>query len=281
LAANAPLHSLNQQPDAGGIVLAKKTETGQVVPEKRKETTPEFIATMASVLVVGLFIITFCLQAFEIPSSSMVKTLLIGDHVFVDRVRLAPKTSWMRWLTPYRDPRRGDIVVFVSPSEPGLYVVKRVIGVPGDRIHLRDGQVYLNGTPQPEPYVNHGGDPDGTPNPYRDQFPSIPSSLSGVALSPEWQLTLPEHIENGDLVVPPNSYFGMGDNREVSYDSRYWGFIPRENVVGRPMFIYWSFETPADQYRKQEISDRVAFLFQIVIHFFDETRWSRMFHVVR
>lgn len=256
-----------------------KNQTEQV-PAKPKETTAEFIASMASVLVVGLFIITFCLQAFEIPSSSMVKTLLIGDHLFVDRVRLAPKTPWMKWITPYRDPKRGDIIVFLSPSQPGMYIVKRVIGIPGDHIYLKDGQVYLNGQPQPEPFVNHGGG-DGLPNPYRDQFPVIPASDSSVPLSPEWQLTIPEYIKNGEIVVPPNAYFGMGDNREVSYDSRYWGFIPRENVVGRPMFVYWSFVTPADQIQKQEISDRVAFLFRIVIHFFDETRWSRMFRVVR
>ena len=113
-------------------------------PEQPKETTPEFMASIASVLVIGLFIITFCMQAFEIPTSSMVSTLLIGDHLFVDRVRLAPKSSFMDKIIPYRDPKRGDIIVFVSPSEPGLFVVKRVIGVPGDRIHLRERQ----GVPQ-------------------------------------------------------------------------------------------------------------------------------------
>lgn len=244
-------------------------------PEQPKETPAEFISSIASLLVTGLFIITFCLQAFEIPSSSMVKTLLIGDHVFVDRVRLAPPTKWMK-LIPYREVKRGDIVVFVSPAEPGLYVVKRIIGVPGDRIHLRDNVLYLNGQPQNEPYVIH----DGTYNPYRDQFPAIPASES-PSVTPEWQLTMRSHIQGDDVVVPPDSYFGMGDNRDVSLDSRFWGFIPRENVIGRPMIIYWSFETPAGQYMKQEMSDRIAFLFRIVIHFFDETRWSRMFHVVR
>ena len=135
---------------------------------KPKETTPEFIASIASVLVIGLFIITFCMQAFEIPTSSMVDTLLIGDHVFVDRVRLAPKSSFVDKIIPYRDPRRGDVIVFVSPSEPGLFVVKRVIGVPGDRIHLRGGKVYLNGKLQDEPYAIHSL---GDYRPYRDEFP--------------------------------------------------------------------------------------------------------------
>lgn len=246
-------------------------------PEKPKETTPEFIASMASVLVIGLFIITFCMQAFEIPSSSMENTLLIGDHLFVDRVRLAPETKFLKWLVPYREPKRGDIVVFVSPAEPGLYVVKRVIGAPGDRIRLRDGVVYLNGEPQNEPYAIKS---QNDYNPYRDNFPSVPAAISSVPVNPEWQLTLPQHIEDGEIVVPKDAYFAMGDNREVSYDSRYWGFIPKENVVGRPMFIYWSFQTPSTQYLKQELSERLAFLFRIVTHFFDETRWSRMLHVV-
>ena len=123
-------------------------------PEKPKETTSEFIASIAMVLVTGLFIITFALQAFTIPSSSMENTLLIGDHVFVDRMMLAPKTSWIGKLIPYREPRHGDIFVFISPAQPGLYLVKRVMGVPGDRIHLQDGVVYRNGERLDEPYVH-------------------------------------------------------------------------------------------------------------------------------
>jgi signal peptidase I len=243
--------------------------------KKHEETTPEFIASLASVLVVGLFIITFCLQAFEIPSSSMENTLLIGDHVFVDRVLLAPKTSWFPVIA-YRQVRDGDIVVFLSPSEPGLYVVKRIIGTPGDRIHLRDGVVYRNGQPMQEPYAIHNGSMD----PYRDNFPAIPT-IDGASVTPEWQLTIRQHLQGEDLVVPEGSYFAMGDNRDVSYDSRYWGFIPQENVIGRPMFIYWSFQTPADQYKKSSVADRVGFLVHIVFHFFDQTRWSRMLKVVR
>lgn len=243
-------------------------------PQKPKETTPEFIASMASVLVVGLFIITFCLQAFEIPSGSMERTLLIGDHLFVDRVTPAPKSSWMP-LVPYRNLKDGDIFVFVSPAQPGLYLVKRVIGIPGDRIHLKDGVVYRNGQKLDEPYAIH----NGSYLPYRDNFPSVPPF--DVGATPEWQLVMPQNVENGDLVVPPDRYFAMGDNRDNSFDSRYWGFVPRENVIGRPMFIYWSFETPSNQYEKTAMSDRLAFIGKIIIHFFDQTRWSRMFRLVR
>jgi len=256
--------------------VAPKTKVQE--PEKPRETTVEFLASLAAVLVTGLFIITFIVQAFEIPSSSMEDTLLIGDHVFVNRERFAPPTRWVGPLLPYRDIRRGDIVVFLHPAEPGLYVVKRIIGIPGDRLHLRDGVVYRNGQKLDEPYVLHQG---SIPyDPYRDNFPAVPPS-EAFNVTPDWQQTLSAHIQGEDLVVPPDSYFGMGDNRDVSYDSRYWGFIPKPNVIGRPMFIYWSFKTPADQYRRTEFSERLGFLAHIVIHFFDQTRWRRTFKVIQ
>jgi signal peptidase I len=255
--------------------VAKK-ETKQ--PEKPRETTVEFLASLAAVLVTGLFIITFIVQAFEIPSSSMENTLLIGDHVFVNREQFAPATRWAGPLLPYRQIHRGDIVVFLSPAEPGLYVVKRIMGVPGDHIHLRDGAVYRNGEKLEEPYVIHSG--RDSYNPYRDNFPAVPpSDFNNV--TPEWQFIIKQYIQGDDLVVPADSYFGMGDNRDVSYDSRYWGFIPSKNVIGRPMFIYWSFETPPNQYLEKEFSQRIGFLAHVVIHFFDETRWRRTFRVVR
>ena len=255
--------------------MASKKEVKE--PEKQRETTVEFLASLAAVLVVGLFIITFVVQAFQIPSSSMEDTLLIGDHVFVNREQFSPPTSWIGPVVPYRKVRRGDIVVFLSPAEPGLYVVKRIIGVPGDRIHLRDGVVYRNGEQLNEPYVIHSVN---NINPYRDNFPAVPpSDFNNV--TPEWQLTIRQYIQGDDLVVPENSYFGMGDNRDVSLDSRFWGFIPRQNVIGRPLFIYWSFETPAEQFRETALSERLGFLAHQVIHFFDETRWRRTFKIVR
>ncbi len=246
--------------------------------EKPRETAVEFLASLAAVLVTGLFIITFVLQAFEIPSSSMENTLLIGDHVFVNRVQFARQTPWIGPLLPYREIRRGDIVVFLSPSVPGLYVVKRIIGIPGDRIHLRDGAVYRNGQKLDESYILHSG---GDYVPYRDDFPAVPASDGNPNVTAEWQTALPTHIEGDDIVVPPSSYFGMGDNRDVSLDSRFWGFIPRTNVIGRPMFIYWSFVTPPNQYLQTQASQRLGFLAHVVIHFFDETRWFRSLKVVR
>jgi signal peptidase I len=141
---------------------------------------------------------------------------------------------------------------------------------------LKNGVVYRNGKALDEPYALH----NGSFNPYRDDFPAIPPS-DAAGVTPEWHLTLASHVVDGELVVPPGSYFCMGDNRDVSYDSRYWGFVPQENLIGRPMFIYWSFETPPNQYLKTSASDRLAFIGRVVIHFFDMTRWRRMFKLIR
>src|SRR5262249_32817677 len=228
-------------------------------------------------------IITFILQAFEIPSASMVKTLLVGDHVFVNRVQFSPSTKWVGPLVPYSDIHHGDIVVFLSvdPRTPELYIVKRIIGLPVDHIHLRDGVVYRNGEKLDESYVIHQPSAFASEDTaYRDNFPAVqPGDQPNVI--DEWKLTMPSHVDHGDIVVPPDSYFGMGDNRDVSLDSRYWGFIPRENVIGRPMFIYWSFETPEDQYQQKELGQRLAFLGHVIIHFFDETRWNRTLKAVK
>jgi signal peptidase I len=260
--------------------VAKKEEKIEKneAEEKPKETTVEFLSSLAAVLVTGLFIITFVVQAFEIPSSSMEKTLLIGDHVFVNRVQFAPKTNWVGPLVPYRDVHFRDIVVFLSPQTPGLYVVKRIIGVPGDRIHLRNGVVYRNGHPLDEPYVDHDRD---SPDSYRNDFPSVPPPIEDRNIWGDWASVLPSYIQGDDIVVPPDHYFAMGDHRGVSLDSRYWGFIPKQNIIGRPMFIYWSFETPEDQYEKTGIGDRVSFLGHIILHFFDKTEWKRTLRSVK
>jgi signal peptidase I len=245
--------------------------------EKPKETLSEAILGIAAVLVSGLFIITFIIQAFEIPSKSMEKTLLVGDHVFVDRLTAAPKAGYLGPLMPYRPIHRGEVAVFISPHEPDLHLVKRIVGVPGDKIHLKDGVLYVNGVKQVEPYVYHI--PDRGPDPYRDNFPEVSPWGSGAV--PEWPMILRAHMEDGDVVIPPHNYFAMGDSRENSFDSRYWGFVPEENIIGRPLFIYWSFDTPEDQYQRTAWSDRIQFIFHVTFHFFDQTRWGRMFHPVR
>jgi signal peptidase I len=252
--------------------------------EPQTETPLESLASICTVLAVGLFVMTFIFQNFEIPSASMVPTLLIGDHVLVDRITLAPKTSWAPFLD-YRPVHRGDVIVFLKPNPetPDLFLVKRAIGIPGDRIHLRQGIVYLNGVAQNEPQAGkpaYDGDPQHAYNPYRDDFPSIPASVDEGATA-SWALEMPTHVEGDDLVVPPGKIFAMGDNRTESLDGRYWGFVPQENIVGRPMFVYWSFMTPADQIYKTTLGDRIGFMGHILTHIFDQTRWKRTLHIIR
>jgi len=253
------------------------------------ETALESLASICTVLAVGLFVMTFIFQNFEIPSASMEKTLLIGDHVLVDRISLAPLTRWAPF-EHYREVRRGDVIVFLKPhpETPDLYLVKRCIGIPGDHIHLRDGIVYLNGVAQNETYAQmprDDGDPSDAYIPYRDDFPADLEGIEQAASQNNaslWALDLPNHVNpDGDLVVPPGAVFAMGDNRTQSLDGRFWGFVPRENIVGRPLFVYWSFLTPADQINKTDLGDRIAFMGHILVHIFDETRWNRTFHVIR
>jgi signal peptidase I len=265
-----------------GTMEVTPNETETVQPEEQRETALESLASICSVLAIGLFVMTFIFQNFEIPSASMVKTLLIGDHVLVDRITLAPEAKWAPF-TRYRDVQRGDVIVFLKPGEPDLFLVKRAIALPGDRIHLRNGIVYLNGVAQDEPQAGKpvsDDNPQHAYNAFRDDFPSVPPGpYTDVTAS--WQYELPTHIQGDDLVVPPGKIFAMGDNRTESLDGRYWGFVPRENIVGRPMFVYWSFETPADQINKQSIGERIAFVGHILVHLFSETRWSRTLHVIR
>jgi signal peptidase I len=275
-ALHNPGASKNLEQEKRLATTTEKTKKDKKKTEKPRETFSESLAGIAAVLVSGLFIITFVVQAFEIPSRSMVNTLLVGDHVFVDRLTPVTSSRILGPLMPYREVHRGDIIVFISPVQAGLHVVKRVIGIPGDKIHLRDGVVYRNGVALNEPYVIHSGNS----NRYADNFPSVSSEFARD-VSAEWPAVVSAHRQGEDLVIPTDSYFGMGDNRDDSLDSRYWGFIPRENIIGRPLFVYWSFETPEDQYQRTSMSERAGFVFHVVIHFFDKTQWRRMFHMVR
>ena len=269
----------------------KNTPPLQAAPEEPaqqsvEETPLEAAASICAVLVVGLFILTFLAQNFVIPSGSMEKTLLVGDHLVVDRITLAPPANWMP-LVHYREPKRGDIVVFIKPVPDSvdadgkpqyLFLVKRLVGIPGDHLHLRNGIVYINGVAQAQPHAA----PTTAENyrDYLDDFPAVPMTPD-LGATESWSLDLPRHIQDGDLVVPPGMYFMMGDNRHNSLDSRYWGFVPRANIVGRPLFNYWSFKTPEDQYEQTGIGNSIAWMGHVALHFFTDTRWSRTFHLTR
>ncbi|MFZ0743882.1 MAG: signal peptidase I [Terracidiphilus sp.] len=247
------------------------------VQEKVEETPFEAVASICTVLVVGLFILYFLAQNFVIPSGSMENTLLVGDHLVVDRITLAPPAKWMP-LVYYREPRRGDVVVFLKPGNPDMFLVKRLIAIPGDHFHMVDGIVFINGVAQSQPHAQ----PTTVDNyrAYLDDFPSVPMSPD-LGATEAWSVAMPQYVQDGDLVVPPGKYFMMGDNRHDSLDSRYWGFVPRENIVGRPLFNYWSFKTPEDQYEQTGLGSNLAWMGHVALHFFTETRWKRTLHIIR
>jgi signal peptidase I len=256
-------------------------------PKKVDETPFEAIASICSVLVVGLFILTFLGQNYVIPSGSMENTLMVGDHLLVDRITLSPPAWWMP-LVHYREPRRGDVVVFYKPvpdPDPNggdpqyLNLVKRLIAVPGDHLHLHNGVVFVNGVAQPMPKDGLDGPAALSEQVFLDEFPAVPAAQDPSA-TPEWMVEEPSHIQDGDLVVPPGKFFMMGDHRHNSLDSRYWGFVPRENIVGRPLFNYWSFKSSEDQYNETGIGSRIAWFGHVAIHFFTDTRWSRTLKLI-
>jgi signal peptidase I len=255
---------------------------GKNKPSQRNaETRLEGFASFCGVFVTGLFVLTFVFQNFAIPSSSMASTLQVGDHVVAEREILVPRSHFFP-LIPYRDVQRDDIVVFYKPvpEEDGhhMTLVKRVIAVPGDRIHLRNGIVYLNDIAQHETYA---AKPTASSyNPYVDDFPSIPPvDIPGVTAT--WAISLREHLQGDDIVVPPGQFFVMGDNRDRSLDSRFWGFVPRENIIGRPLFVYWSFEQPETGELSPSLQAQFGLAADELVHFFDKTRWNRTLHRVQ
>jgi len=257
-------------------------------PESAADPQPETgLQSFASLCVTAisvLFVYAFIAQNFLIPSASMASTILVGDHDIVDQVSLAPASPHdhiLSRIVPYHELRRGEPVVFYKPilesdgSEDTL--VKRVVGIPGDRIHLRGGVLYVNGVAQHEPYA--AMPTAANYQPYRDDFPLIPPrNVPGVTA--RWSLELPQHIDGDDLIVPPDSYFMMGDNRTNSLDSRYWGFVRRENLIGRPLFIYWSIVTP-EETGEPALGEQASIFWRHVTHFVTDTRWRRTFQIVR
>jgi signal peptidase I len=174
-------------------------------------------------------------------------------------------------ILPFRDVKRGDIIVFRYPVDIRQTFVKRAIGVPGDHIRLVNKKLILNGHEVSEPYVYHKSDLIDS---YRDNFPSEPN----VHVAESAMDMLTNHVENGDVVVPPGYVFAMGDNRDSSLDSRYWGFVPRDNIIGKPLIIYWSYDAPTDALADPSIS--IPHIVDLVTHFPTKTRWKRTFQLI-
>jgi len=232
----------------------------------------DILRSLLCVLVAAVFVLTFIAQPFRIPSESMEHTLLVGDFLLVNKMTYAPPGKW-GWLLPYREPQRGDVIIFHYPVKPSEHVVKRVIGVPGDAVHLRDGLAYINGAPIDEPYVSFE---PAYPDAYRDGFPQQIYTDPGV--DPRWWQQMRSDVRAGQLVVPAGEYFVLGDNRNFSRDSRYWGLVPRQNIVGRAFLIYFSLREPSatDPTQDDSLKQKTDLLERMK----DFARWDRIGRVV-
>jgi signal peptidase I len=246
--------------------------------ERERATLREYAESLLVTVILALFGTTFVLQAFKIPSQSMEQTLLVGDHLLVNKFIFGGRGAWYEKLLPYRPISRGDIIVFKFPYDDHPHYVKRVIGIPGDHIKIVDQQVYVNGVKTREPYVVH--DPGAPYDPFGDTFPPTTWHFLQSSMRPEWRDRILDYVQEGEIVVPPNKYFAMGDNRDHSWDSRYWGFVDQEAVMGRPIVIYWSVEATSADYSDRSALNRIVGILDTLIHLPVRTRWHRMFHEV-
>ena len=226
----------------------------------KKSTVREYFEAIVTAVILALFVRTWVVQAFKIPTGSMENNLLIGDHLLVNKFVFGPEpTGFERAVLPMRDIRRGDIVVFKYPDEPERDFIKRVIGLPGETLELRNKKIYINGQALDEPYVH-----------YIDATHSA-SEVTSFDVRERY----------GPVKVPADQYFVMGDNRDNSQDSRYWGFLPRHYVKGKALLIYWSYESGREDYVDEGVVASVKRLFSVVTHFFTRTRWERLLNQIR
>ena len=227
----------------------------------KKSVVREYFESIVIAVILALFVRTWVVQAFKIPTGSMENNLLIGDHLLVNKFVFGPTPLAIgRAVLPVRSIRRGDIIVFKYPEEPERDFIKRVIGLPGETIELKNKKVHVNGQPIDEPYVH---------------FLSPPAN--------DYQEVTSFDVRErfGPVTVPSDSYFVMGDNRDNSQDSRYWGFLPKGYVKGKALVIYWSYESGREDYMDEGLGASIKRLGSVVTHFFTKTRWERLFRQIR
>jgi signal peptidase I len=243
----------------------------------RETTFREYLESLLVTILIVLYGTTFIVQTFKIPSPSMERTLLVGDYLLVNKFIFEGRAAWYEHFLPYRAIRRGDIIVFKFPFDDHPHYVKRVIGLPGDRVRIVDAKVYVNGALLTEPYVIH--DP-GAADLFGNDFPPTGNTFYDGRLRPEWAADIQNHVVAGELVVPPDEYFAMGDNRDYSWDCRYWGFVRRDAIMGRPVIVYWSVEASSGDYASDDFITSLRSMARTLLHLPSRARWSRMFRQV-
>lgn len=263
-------------------ILDANTGTAGHTPETRDSarhavrhpsSLGEVVESLLITILLALFGTTFIAQAYKIPSESMEPTLLVGDHLLVNKFIYGGHGAWYEKFLPYRDIRRGDVIVFRYPYGDHANYVKRVIGLPGDHLRIVNGRVFIDDKPLVEPYVIH--DPLYA-DLFAENFPPTNGSYLAIGLNSDWIQYLLTQTRNGEIVVPPGKYFVMGDNRDRSADSRYWGFVDRGAVIGHPMFIYWSVRASDQDYANRGLSASLRGMEQTLAHLPSRTRWNRM-----
>jgi signal peptidase I len=232
-----------------------------MTPTFKKSVVREYFESIVIAVILALFVRTWVVQAFKIPTGSMEYKLLIGEQLLVNKFIFGPTPlAAGKAVLPVRPIRRGDIIVFKFPDQPDRDLIKRVIGLPGETVELKNKKVYIDSKPIDEPYVHF----------------LIPPSTDFQ------EVTSSDVRENyGPVTVPADQYFVMGDNRDNSEDSRYWGFLPRNNVKGKALVIYWSYESGREDYVDEGYIASAKRLGSVFVHFFTRTRWERLFHQIR
>jgi len=218
--------------------------------EFRKSTLREYFESIVITAIIALFATTYVVQAFKIPTGSMESNLLIGDHLLVNKFAYGIHSGFLSWILPYGEPKRGDVIVFKYPNSPETAYVKRLMGMPGDKLEMIGRTLYINGKALEEKYTQYGN-----PESVYDHY--------------------------GPIHIPQGQYFAMGDNRDNSQDSRFWGTVPRDYILGKALVIYWSFETPSGEYLQTDMSDRIKQFADVFFNFFSKTRWRRTLRIIR
>jgi signal peptidase I len=263
---------------AGDVPPAVAADAAQSHHYNDDTTLSEYLESLLVTVLLALFATTFILQAFKIPSPSMETTLLVGDHLLVNKFIFGGHGAWYEKLLPYRPLERGDIIVFKYPYQDHTHYVKRVIGLPGDHLKIVDQRVFINGKVLNEPYVTH--DPNVGYDPLNYNFPPKGVQLYSSPMVPEWATTFRKYVQDDEIVVPPGKYFAMGDNRDHSADSRYWGFVDRDAIMGRQFLIYWSVDASSADYTPNTFLQRLTGIFETIAHLPTRTRWNRMLRTV-